>query len=162
MSDSHQRIAGIATTQRQQAEDFSDIKAALTMALEIASRIDGRMEVQGRKLKIEDRAINAAISEQIADDMSNNTLSRLRLMPLAKRARAVTGLTQAAFAERFGIPVTCQRDWEQGCSEPPEASASYLTAILNDHEAVAIAFNKGVPVRHADRPQGYCGTLNTP
>lgn len=50
-------------------------------------------------------------------------------------------LTQAAFSERFGIPLTCQRDWEQGRSEPPEASASYLTAILNDHVAVAAAFN---------------------
>ena len=74
--------------------------------------------------------------------MSDELLSRMRPMALAKRARAVTGLTQSAFCERFGIPLTCQRDWEQGRSEPPEATASYLRAILNDAEAVAAAFNK--------------------
>ncbi len=78
----------------------------------------------------------------MSDEMTEQSLARLRPMPLAKRARAVTGLTQAAFTERYGIPLTCQRDWEQGRSDPPEASASYLTAILNDPAAVAAAFNK--------------------
>jgi len=78
----------------------------------------------------------------MTDEMTDAALSRLRPMPLARRARAVTGLTQAAFAERYGIPLTCQRDWEQGRSAPPEASASYLTAILNAPTAVAQAFNK--------------------
>ncbi|AWK90307.1 helix-turn-helix domain-containing protein [Azospirillum thermophilum] len=77
----------------------------------------------------------------MADEMTDEALSKMRPMPLAKRARAVTGLTQAAFCERFGIPLTCQRDWEQGRASPPEASASYLTAILHDHAAVAAAFN---------------------
>ena len=74
--------------------------------------------------------------------MTDESLSRMRSMALARRARAVTGLTQAGFCERFGIPLTCQRDWEQGRSEPPEATASYLRAILNDPDAVAAAFNK--------------------
>ena len=73
--------------------------------------------------------------------MTDELLSRMRPMALAKRARAVTGLTQAAFCERFGIPLTCQRDWEQGRSEPPEATASYLTAILHAPDAVADAYN---------------------
>jgi len=77
----------------------------------------------------------------MSDEMAEEALSRLRPMPLAKRARAVTGLTQAAFCERYGIPLTCQRDWEQGRSAPPEASASYLRAILNDPAAVAATFN---------------------
>ena len=78
----------------------------------------------------------------MTDQMTEEALSRLRPMPLAKRARAVTGLTQSAFCQRYGIPLTCQRDWEQGRSSPPEASASYLTAILNDPAAVAAAFNR--------------------
>ena len=78
----------------------------------------------------------------MTDDMTEEMLARMRPMPIAKRARAVTGLTQAAFCERYGIPLTCQRDWEQGRSVPPDASASYLTAILNDPVAVAAAFNK--------------------
>jgi len=67
----------------------------------------------------------------------DEVLSRLRLMPLAKRARAVTGLTQTAFCDRYGIPLPCQRDWEQGRSDPPEASTSYLTVILHDTVADA-------------------------
>ncbi len=78
----------------------------------------------------------------MAEEMTDDMMARLRPMPLAKRARAVTGLPQRAFSERYGIPLTCQRDWEQGRSEPPEASASYLTAILHDHSAVAAAFNR--------------------
>lgn len=74
-------------------------------------------------------------------EITDELLSRMRPMALAKRARAVTGLTQSAFCERFGIPLTCQRDWEQGRSEPPEATASYLKAILHAPDAVAAAFN---------------------
>lgn len=77
----------------------------------------------------------------IDDEMTDDMLKRLRPMPLAKRARVKAGLTQAAFCERYGIPLTCQRDWEQGRSAPPDASASYLTAILHDPDAVAAAFN---------------------
>ena len=77
-----------------------------------------------------------------AESMSPDLLSQMRPMPLAKRARAVTGLSQTAFCERFGIPLTCQRDWEQGRAAPPEATSSYLRAILNDPDAVAAAFNK--------------------
>ncbi len=78
----------------------------------------------------------------MADEMTDELLTRMRPIPLAKRARAVTGLSQSVFCGRFGIPLTCQRDWEQGRSEPPEATASYLRAILNDPEAVSAAFNK--------------------
>mgnify|MGYP002717052096 FL=1 len=78
----------------------------------------------------------------MTNEMTEEMLARMRPMPIAKRARAVTGLTQAAFCKRYGIPLTCQRDWEQGRSVPPDASASYLTAILNDPSAVAAAFNK--------------------
>ena len=73
--------------------------------------------------------------------MTDELLSRMHPMALAKRARAVTGLTQAGFCARFGIPLTCQRDWEQGRSEPPEATTSYLKAILHAPDAVAAAFN---------------------
>lgn len=33
---------------------------------------------------------------------------------LARKARSKTGLTQQAFADRYGIPVASVRDWEQG------------------------------------------------
>jgi putative transcriptional regulator len=78
----------------------------------------------------------------MAEEMSEAALSRLRPMPLAKRVRAVTGLSQLAFCERYEIPLSCQRDWEQARSSPPDASVLYLTAILDHPGAVAAAFNK--------------------
>jgi len=78
----------------------------------------------------------------MTDEMTDEALARMRPMPLAKRARAVTGLPQSGFCSRFGIPLACQRDWEQGRSDPPEASASYLRAILNDPDAVYAALTK--------------------
>ena len=45
--------------------------------------------------------------------------------PLAKRVRRSTGLSQEAFAERFGIPLRTLQDWEQGRREPGAAVASY-------------------------------------
>lgn len=74
--------------------------------------------------------------------MADEMLACMRPMPIAKKARAVTGLPQSGFCARYGIPLTCQRDWEQGRSDPPEATASYLRAIRNDAEAVAAAFDK--------------------
>ena len=38
---------------------------------------------------------------------------------LVRSARARTGLSQAAFAERINTPVATLRDWEQGRFAPP-------------------------------------------
>lgn len=58
---------------------------------------------------------------------------------LARRARAATGLTQRAFAERYGIPAASLRDWEQGRRAPDSATQSYLRAIARLPEAIAKA-----------------------
>ncbi|HYD70063.1 helix-turn-helix domain-containing protein [Azospirillum sp.] len=70
---------------------------------------------------------------------SDTTLAAMRPMPLAKRARIASGLSQEAFAERYGIPVGTLREWEQRRREPEAAAASYLKAIANDPDAVAKA-----------------------
>ena len=48
---------------------------------------------------------------------------------LARRARAATGLSQSAFATRFGIPVGSLRDWEQGRRSPDAATKNDLRVI---------------------------------
>ncbi|WP_041795151.1 helix-turn-helix domain-containing protein [Pararhodospirillum photometricum] len=58
---------------------------------------------------------------------------------LARKARNATGLTQAAFAERYGIPVASLRDWEQGRRAPDGAASSYLLVISRMPDAVAQA-----------------------
>ena len=50
--------------------------------------------------------------------------------------RGRMGLTQAAFAERFGFAIGTLRDWEQGRSQP-EANARVLLKVI-DKEPEAV------------------------
>lgn len=62
---------------------------------------------------------------------------------VAGRVRGIrgrTGLSQPAFAARYGIPVDALRDWEAGRSVPDTAIRSYLRAIGNQPDAVAAAY----------------------
>ena len=60
---------------------------------------------------------------------------------LARRARDATGLSQNAFAARFGIPAGSLRDWEQGRRAPDAAAQSYLRVIARMPGAVAKALH---------------------
>lgn len=60
---------------------------------------------------------------------------------LARRARAATGLSQNAFAARFGIPAGSLRDWEHGRRAPDAAARSYLRVIARMPDAVAKALH---------------------
>ena len=53
--------------------------------------------------------------------------------------RRHVGMTQAQFAARFGFPITCVRDWEQGRSRPDSAVRAYLLVIDRKPEAVEAA-----------------------
>jgi putative transcriptional regulator len=56
--------------------------------------------------------------------------------------RAVTGLSQARFAELLGIEVATLRNWEQGRREPTGAARALLRAIHNDPVAVIEALRR--------------------
>lgn len=43
-----------------------------------------------------------------------------------KDIRALTGLSQAAFAKKYGIPLNSIHNWEQGVRKPP----AYVLALL--------------------------------
>lgn len=60
---------------------------------------------------------------------------------LARRARSAAGLSQSAFAKRYGIPAASLRDWEQGRRVPDAATQSYLRVIARMPEAVAKALH---------------------
>ncbi|MFG1379662.1 helix-turn-helix domain-containing protein [Xanthobacter autotrophicus] len=53
-----------------------------------------------------------------------------------KGIRARTGLTQRAFAERYGFSLGALRDWEQGRSSPDRVARSLLMVIEKEREAV--------------------------
>jgi putative transcriptional regulator len=50
-------------------------------------------------------------------------------------------LSQAVFAERFGLSVATLRDWEQGRRQPDQTARSYLMVIAREPEAVARALS---------------------
>jgi putative transcriptional regulator len=60
---------------------------------------------------------------------------------LARRARDAAGLSQNAFARRFGIPAGSLRDWEQGRRAPDAAAQNYLRVIARMPDAVAKALH---------------------
>ena len=51
---------------------------------------------------------------------------------LVRQARAKTGLSQQAFAERIATPVATLRDWEQGRFTPP-GGVLCLLRLINKH-----------------------------
>lgn len=56
-----------------------------------------------------------------------------------KQIRAKSGLTQEAFAHRFGFTVAAVRDWEQGRRQPEQAARVLLRVIDHNPDAVSAA-----------------------
>jgi putative transcriptional regulator len=74
----------------------------------------------------------------IAEGRADPTTYRIHV-PKAVDVRAIRrrmGLTQAAFAERFGFSLGTLRDWEQGRTQPEPTSRVLLTVIAKEPEAV--------------------------
>jgi putative transcriptional regulator len=62
-----------------------------------------------------------------------------------KAIREQTGLSQAAFANRFGFSVFALRNWEQGKRQPDPAVRAYLKVIEKAPDVVANALNTPGP-----------------
>jgi putative transcriptional regulator len=91
----------------------------------------------------------AKIDAMSDDDIARQVAENPDAAPLLDDAQAASamiahtrkrlGLSQAAFAERYGIPVATLRDWEQGRRQPDKAVFSYLRVIQREPEMVAKA-----------------------
>jgi putative transcriptional regulator len=55
--------------------------------------------------------------------------------------RSMMGLSQEAFAQRFGFTVGAVRDWEQKRRTPERAARVLLTIIAREPDAVSRALN---------------------
>jgi putative transcriptional regulator len=66
-----------------------------------------------------------------------------------RRARIATGLSQGAFADRYGINPARLRDWEQGRYLPDSVARAYLKVIAAAPNRVAEVFVAAAPVRAA-------------
>lgn len=51
--------------------------------------------------------------------------------------RRAIGLSQQAFADRFGFTLTALRKWEQGVAEPEQVTCMVLRMIQADHDRVS-------------------------
>jgi putative transcriptional regulator len=60
----------------------------------------------------------------------------------ARRIRALTGLSQAKFAELLSIEVATLRNWEQGRREPTGPARALLRAIRSNPIAVIKALSE--------------------
>jgi putative transcriptional regulator len=58
-----------------------------------------------------------------------------------RRLRNRLGLTQEAFAERYGIPLSAIRQYEIARTMPPPAVRAYLTVIEREPEMAARALH---------------------
>lgn len=73
--------------------------------------------------------------------LTDEAFDRGRGAYFMERARAAAGLSQVAFARRYGIPLGSVRDWEQGRRAPDAAAQAFLRviAIMPDNVAAALA-----------------------
>ena len=83
-----------------------------------------------------------ALDEVLADVRGEKALPVLASVPEAVDVRAVrrkTGLSQGAFAARFGINRRTLQDWEQGRYQPDPMARALLTIIEREPAAVTRA-----------------------
>jgi putative transcriptional regulator len=82
-----------------------------------------------------DATDEAALARQaVADDAT----ARRHAAAYARRVRNRTGLTQAAFAARIGVPLDTVRNWEQG-KRAPAGPARALLRVLDRAPEAALA-----------------------
>jgi len=85
--------------------------------------------------------MTVAMKEQLDAPLSDEEFERGLGAMLARRARLATGLSQTAFAKRYGVPAASLRDWEQGRRTPDAAAQSYLRVIIKMPDEVAKALH---------------------
>lgn len=91
----------------------------------------------GKHNAMKKRPVDAEADAPLTDD----EFARGRAALLARRAREASGLSQSAFAQRFGIPEGTLKDWEQGRRAPDQAAQSYLRVITEMPDAIAKVLN---------------------
>lgn len=115
-----------------------------------ADRERARREIDWRALDLRrDAAVDAATDPDAAPDMTTALEARAfrRVDPASGEVdvvaiRARSGLSQSAFAQRFGLDLRALQDWEQGRRKPTHAATSYLRVIDKAPDIVAAALSE--------------------
>jgi putative transcriptional regulator len=105
--------------------------------LRVRLKADGRLvevlpDGSERPIASDPRAI------AMAAHMAAHGAARAQEARYARNVRGSTGLTQAAFAARIGVPVETVRNWEQG-KRSPRGPARALLKVLEEAPDAAFA-----------------------
>ena len=108
-----------------------------------------RLKADGRLVEVLPDGSERAISPDprsivTAAHEAARSAERVRDARYARDVRGRTGLTQAAFAARIGVPVETVRNWEQGKRSPRGPARALLKVIEQAPEAAfAVLAGKG-------------------
>jgi putative transcriptional regulator len=102
------------------------VRTKLVVSKPVAGRIDARRV---------DATTEADLKRQAAEDDAAGVQDAALY---ARRVRRRTGLTQADFASRLGVPVDTVRNWEQG-KRLPAGPAKALLRILDKAPEAALS-----------------------
>ena len=88
--------------------------------------------------------ILAGLSDALAHAKGNAQAARVHAPKKVdvRRIRLLHGLSQEAFAARFGFAASAVRDWEQGRRDPSRSARLFLTVIAREPEAVSRALGR--------------------
>jgi putative transcriptional regulator len=95
--------------------------------------------------------LKAARSDPDARPLTAAQLAKMRRVPDVKAIRQRLGVTQAQFAEAFGLAIGTIRDWEQGRFMPDGPARVLLTLIEEKPELVRHLLNKKLARRRMSR-----------
>ena len=98
----------------------------------------------------DEKALENALSDPDAQPLTDEELAQMQPAPVVTRLRLSMGLTQTAFAERFGLKASVIRDWEQLRSKPDTAAQVLLGVIESNPGVVA----RDVARRRGPTPDG--------
>jgi putative transcriptional regulator len=98
-----------------------------------------RLKADGRIVEVlPDGSERAIPSDAQSIATAAHNAARVEEASYARNVRSQTGLTQAAFAARIGVPVETVRNWEQG-KRSPRGPARALLKVLEQAPAAAFA-----------------------
>lgn len=84
----------------------------------------------------DEEVLAAAHADPDAQPIDAEALAKMRRVSPVKALRQRLSMTQAEFAEAFGLPVSTLRDWEQLRSNPDAPARSLLRAIEREPDTM--------------------------
>src|SRR5262249_18875618 len=101
---------------------------------EVSSR--GATDWERVNAMTDEEVMVAVLSDPDAQPLNSEELAKMRRISPVKALRQRLCMTQAEFAEAFGLPVSTLRDWEQRRSTPDAPVRALLRAIDREPETM--------------------------